>query len=273
MANRRLGKNPTLRFITKISLLRAPSPVLVCTLAVLFCLFAFPGRAQKVLGPPAPLPQARMSRYEIDVTPKPGPALDKPQRPYKAAYVFTPENDWFTQNSPVWNAILDGFKNTPDLRYLEVGCYEGRSAVWMLENVLTEPSSTLTCIDPFLEQFGGQIAKQRFLANAQTASGPNRVDVIEGYSQVELRELPLHSFHIIYIDGDHVARAVLEDAVLSWRLLKAGGLIIFDDYAWEHQREPPFRPLMAIDFFTEVFRGQVEVLHRDYQVILKKIQE
>ncbi len=96
---------------------------------------------------------------------------------------------------------------------------------------------------------------------------------IAGYSQVELRELPLHSFHIIYIDGDHVARAVLEDAVLSWRLLKAGGLIIFDDYAWEHQREPPFRPLMAIDFFTEVFRGQVEVLHRDYQVILKKIQE
>ncbi len=92
-------------------------------------------------------------------------------------------------------------------------------------------------------------------ANAQTASGPNRVDVIEGYSQVELRELPLHSFHIIYIDGDHVARAVLEDAVLSWRLLKVGGLIIFDDYAWEHQREPPFRPLMAIDFFTEVFRG------------------
>ena len=36
-------------------------------------------------------------------------------------------------------------------------------------------------------------------------------------------------YDIIYIDGSHEARDVLEDAVLAYRLLKIGGLLIFDD--------------------------------------------
>jgi hypothetical protein len=143
----------------------------------------------------------------------------------------------------------------------------------MLENVLTHRSSTLTCIDPFLKAFGGQITKGRFVSNIGTAGGRNRLELVEGHSQIELRRLPIDNYHIIYIDGDHMAASVLEDAVLSWRLLKIGGLLIFDDYDWEHQREPPFRPLMAVDFFTEVFRPKVEVVHRDYQLVLRKMRE
>ena len=75
---------------------------------------------------------------------------------------------------------------------------------------------------------------------------------------------------VIYIDGDHSAAGVLEDAVLAWRLLRRDGVLIFDDYAWEHQRPPPDRPLMGIDFFVEVFRPQLEIVHRDYQLIVRK---
>jgi hypothetical protein len=32
---------------------------------------------------------------------------------------------------------------------LEVGSFEGRSALWMLENLLTHPDSTLTVVDTF----------------------------------------------------------------------------------------------------------------------------
>ncbi len=140
----------------------------------------------------------------------------------------------------------------------------------MLENILTHVTSRLTCIDPFLEHFGGEISKQRFNSNVRKAGGANRFNVIVGLSQIELRTLPLESFDVIYVDGDHWAAPVLEDAVLSWRLLKPGGLLIFDDYAWQHDREPPLRPLMALDFFTEVFRPHAEVVHRDYQLILRK---
>ena len=47
-----------------------------------------------------------------------------------------------------------------------------------------------------------------------------------------LRRLPLESFDIIYIDGSHAVNDVLEDAVLSFRLLKPEGILIFDDYRW-----------------------------------------
>ena len=39
-------------------------------------------------------------------------------------------------------------------------------------------------------------------------------------------------FDIIYIDGNHEPEYVLEDAVLSFRKLKPGGIIIFDDYTF-----------------------------------------
>ena len=71
-------------------------------------------------------------------------------------------------------------------------------------------------------------------------------------------------------EEEHSAIAVLQDAVLSWPLLKPGGLVIFDDYAWQHSREPPLRPLMALDFFTEIYGPQAEIVHRDYQLILRK---
>ena len=35
---------------------------------------------------------------------------------------------------------------------------------------------------------------------------------------------------LIYIDGSHLAKDVLSDAILSWKLLKPSGVMIFDDY-------------------------------------------
>jgi len=37
-------------------------------------------------------------------------------------------------------------------------------------------------------------------------------------------------YNLIYIDGNHEPEAVLEDAVLAWRLLQPNGVMIFDDY-------------------------------------------
>ncbi len=209
-------------------------------------------------------------RYNIDVTPKTGPVSETPGQPYRNDYLFTPEKDWFIHNIPVWDKVLDGIKGAPGIRYLEVGCFEGRSAVWMLENVLTHESASLTCIDPFLPRFGGGVTKNRFLSNVRLAGADDRLELIVGYSQIESRRLPLDSFDVIYIDGDHSAAAVLEDAILAWRLLRQGGLLIFDDYAWRPNWPLRGRPRMGIDFFVEVFRPQVKVIHWDYQLILRK---
>jgi len=211
-----------------------------------------------------------VSHYEVRFPVRKAAASEPPEEPYQRQYEFDAELDWFTRHIPVWEAALEEFKGRPDLRYLEIGCYEGRSAVWMLENVLTHETSRLTCIDPYPDHIGADV-KQRFLSNVELSGARDRVDLIVGYSQEELRGLPLSRFDIIYVDGDHRASAVLEDAVLSWRLLKNGGLMIFDDYGWELSRPPHERPRMGADFFYEAFRPQLDVVHRDYQLMVRKL--
>ena len=52
----------------------------------------------------------------------------------------------------MWSRVLAEFKGRPELTYLEVGVFEGKSVVWMLENILTDPSSKVTAVDIFPDE-------------------------------------------------------------------------------------------------------------------------
>ncbi|MHB0960811.1 MAG: class I SAM-dependent methyltransferase [Pirellulaceae bacterium] len=188
---------------------------------------------------------------------------------YRKAYDFT--TDWFTNNIPVWQQALAELQGQPNIRYLEIGVYEGRSAVWMLENILTHPTATVTAIDLFDGPY-----RERYFANIRRTGAADKVTSIANFSQIALRELPLDSYDIIYIDGSHAKEDVLEDAVLSWRLLKEGGMLIFDDYQWAGSfavgtsDKPSDFPKTAIDAFVQCFGDHLEVTHNAYQIILRK---
>ena len=175
---------------------------------------------------------------------------------YRDQYHFS-GGDWFSTNVPVWEKALADYRGKPGVRYLEVGVFEGRSSIWMLDNILTHPSSRATVIDPFLApaNYPGTHLEEAFLANLRASGAEDRTTVIKGYSQLELRELPLDSYDIIYVDGSHTADDVLEDVVLAWRLLKNGGLIILDDYGWPADYAPEMKPKIAIDAFTRCYTG------------------
>jgi len=74
----------------------------------------------------------------------------------------------------------------------------------------------------------------------------------------------------VYVDASHAAADVLTDAVLASRLLLPEGLLIFDDYLWSHGTTPLDRPAMAIDAFLAIFERSYEVVHKDYQVFLRR---
>ena len=76
---------------------------------------------------------------------------------------------------------------------------------------------------------------------------------------------------MIYIDGSHRAADVQVDASLSWHLIKRGGLIVFDDYLWSLEKPKEDRPQMAIDNFLRDFRLQLGILHKGYQVIVRRV--
>jgi predicted O-methyltransferase YrrM len=158
-------------------------------------------------------------------------------------------------------------RGMPELRTLEIGSFEGRSALWLLENILTHPSSQLICVDPFLPHI-----EVRFDHNLRLCANPQRLQKRQGYSQDVLPTLPSHHFDLIYVDGNHQAVHVLFDAMQAWRLLKKGGILIFDDYQWHDKTDPRAsqRPQLAIDLFLEQHANQLECLHIGWQVIVQK---
>jgi hypothetical protein len=66
---------------------------------------------------------------------------------------------------------------------------------------------------------------------------------------------------------------VLADAVLSWPLLKNGGIMLFDDYLWQQDPRPEHCPRLGIDSFLRCQRGWFDVLLAQYQVAVRKRAE
>ena len=78
-------------------------------------------------------------------------------------------------------------------------------------------------------------------------------------------------FDFIYVDGSHQAQDVLADAVMSWMLLRKGGLLIFDDYLWE-KNDFLSTPKFAIDSFVNCYVNEIKfiITPQNYQFCLLK---
>jgi len=185
-------------------------------------------------------------------------------------------HDWVSDNVSSWNVILGSLKGKPNIHALEIGSFEGRSSIWFLENILTDSTATITCIDiweGFYEKRSSGSFEGVFDENIKAYGQTSKVIKIKGRSDFVLRELKRESFDFIYIDGSHWAKDVLVDAVLAWDLLKPGGYMIFDDYYQSEYRSwflPHQTAKMAIDAFLNIFGPYLELLHKDYQVVVKK---
>jgi len=181
-------------------------------------------------------------------------------------YSFTA--DWMSGAVEHWRQNLAKFAGRPGVRMLEIGSYEGRSAIWFLENILTHSDSRLLCVDPFSDRR----QEMRFDHNMKLCSAQARLEKRPGRSEAVLPQLQRASFDLIYVDGSHDAPFVLLDAMLSWELLKPGGILLFDDYEWEPQLPPERRPKLAIDLFLESHAGRYDLLRKGYQVVIEKKQ-
>lgn len=174
--------------------------------------------------------------------------------------------NWTTQYIPSWNAAFTTLNTHDRLRILEIGTWEGRSTVALL-NLL--PNSSITCVDAW-RSAEGQERMKRFDANMREFS--DRFEKCQCDSLSALLEMiaARKSYNIIYIDGDHRQNSVLADSLYAWQLLKAGGIMIWDDYQWEPGFPDESKPHSAIDWFLKKFSGRYSVLHQDYQVIIRK---
>jgi predicted O-methyltransferase YrrM len=178
-----------------------------------------------------------------------------------------PDSEWenFHKNHiPIWNKILFELKNKENNVGIEIGSYCGGSAVWCLENLINKTNGHLYCID---------IHQNEFLKN--NLSPYSNVTFKQGESFEILKNLThlgktVEFSDYIYVDGSHIAKNVLEDLVLSWRLLKQNGILIIDDYLWGYDRPDVEKPKPAVDAFMYIYDGLYDILHFEWQVFLKK---
>jgi predicted O-methyltransferase YrrM len=197
-------------------------------------------------------------------------------------YEFT--QDWFKWGPPLFRAV---FGIIPaKRRFLEIGCYEGRSTVWLIENGL-DSGGIITCIDTWQggEEHDSKTmwdVEQRFHENirkVQTLDLTKKVNVYKQTSTKGLAHLiwnmpsPLELMDLIYIDGSHQAPDVLTDACMAWQILKVGGVIVFDDYMWGIDYPILHKPKIAIDMFTNTYHDKLRVVYVGYQLAVQKLKD
>jgi hypothetical protein len=175
--------------------------------------------------------------------------------------------DWASRAFSVWDRCLYGLRDKP-LDILEIGCWEGRSTLFFLNFF---PLSRITCLDIFMLGNEGLFDANviRGYSHRVRKITSRSISALDGFATREKR-----SFDLIYVDGSHERDDVMMDTLLSWRVLKVGGRLIWDDYEILTAMPGCFGrdqdPKPAIDAFLAWKEGEYELIHVGYQVIVKK---
>lgn len=170
-------------------------------------------------------------------------------------------SDWMSSNTQKWINHLSRFRDKP-CQALELGSYEGRSAIWFVANILTHADSRITCVDGFYAPGYSNL----YLQNISITGAERKINTIRGDTHSVVRRLQ-GQYDFAYIDADHKAFAVLSDIVMVWPLLKQGAVLILDDY-----NHPDYDCKVGIDFFLTSCKDRYELLELGWQVIVKKIK-
>lgn len=179
--------------------------------------------------------------------------------------------DWFSKHIYYWNNIFNqNLKNEPK-KILEIGCFEGMSAVFFLKKFR---KSKLHIVDTFggsKEQVGIKDfskLKKIFLNNIKEHL--KRTKVFSMTSKKFLLKSNNEKYDLIYIDGSHFYKDVYFDGTHCIELLNKDGLLVFDDYFWKFYSGKR-NPINAINRFHKINKKKIKLVGITSQIFFKKI--
>jgi predicted O-methyltransferase YrrM len=191
-------------------------------------------------------------------------------------YKFTEK--WFDIAIPMWTKIFEQYPSPTSI--LEIGCYEGRATTWLCDNVIKGNKIDYNVIDTFggsLEEIGMTqtkelLEKSNFIEDNfrhNISFHPNvNFTIYKGYSQLILPTLKNKEYDFIYIDASHRADDTFVDAYFAFKMLKKGGMIIFDDYLWKDPNNLHLvnSPQLGIEIFNTMYDKELTIIFNGYQV-------
>ncbi len=197
--------------------------------------------------------------------------IENKKRFYKNKYTFK-DGDWFSHNIPVWDIVINREINTnQELNYLEIGAYEGRSVIHICEQFRL---FKITVVDPYIEykELNKYVKKQNMeqtfnILKKNLISFQDRTEILRLTSD-KFFEKNKKEFDIIYIDGSHHSKDVKKDFENSIKIIKKNGIIILDDFTWNHYKNINENPIGGI-FPVLENNPHLKIVSASNQLIIK----
>ena len=121
------------------------------------------------------------------------------------------------------------------------------SSVFWADNLLDQPDSSLTYVDPFMTNN----EEENFDFNISNCNNSDKISIRKITSD-KYFETNDKYFNFIYIDGCHEPEFIIRDMMNSFKYLIKDGI-------------------MWMDSLLEEYRGEYVIIHKGYQLAIKKL--
>ena len=178
-------------------------------------------------------------------------------------------NDYFSSNAYNFNFCLSKIKK--NFKYLEIGSYEGNSALFVANNF--KNCDSIYCVDPWKGEdeyinYDPNVIEKNFDYNLKNFK---KIYKIKNNSD-NFFLLNNTKFDVIYLDGYHFSSQVYKDCLNAWNILEINGFLICDDYIWNYYKKIEDNPCYAINIFLKKIKKQYDLfLVSNNQIIIKKV--
>jgi predicted O-methyltransferase YrrM len=156
-----------------------------------------------------------------------------------------------------------------NFRYLEIGSFEGGSAIFVASKF---KEAEIYCVDNWIKTEDGysnlnfEDIELNFDYNTQIYKNIYKIKK----SSDDFFTTNKLTYDVIYIDGYHKAEQVFKDCVNSWKNLNINGILICDDYIWDHYNDIKNNPCYAINKFLRTIKNYKILKVSNSQIFLKK---
>ncbi len=177
-------------------------------------------------------------------------------------------SDFFSAHAFFFYDIASKIKN--DFKFLEIGSYEGNSAIFMAKNF---NRNKIMCVDYWeqtneYKKMDFNSIEKNFDFNTQNFHNIKKIkntsdNFFKGNNDF---------FDMIYIDGHHHGDQVYKDCKNSWKILNKDGFMICDDFIWPFYDNIEENPCYAINKFLSEIRNEFKIIRvSNSQIFMQKM--
>ena len=187
---------------------------------------------------------------------------------------FKFSNDWFTNNIQIWCHIFKKENFTKINKILEIGSFEGMSAIFFLNYF---KGANIDCVETFKgsdEHSEIDFLKVKNNFDYNIKSYEKRLNLYKMTSDNFFKEKKdvNNNYDLIYIDGSHFANQVIKDASNSFDKLNINGIMIYDDFLRQYYEKKDENVIGGVCEFLKIYDNKIKIIFGGYQLFIKKIK-